>query len=76
MDCTKSLELLSEYYEDTLDERVKLQVQAHLVSCMTCAVVMQDVEALVRLAPTMYAEETIMFPDEGVMWQRIYQAAH
>jgi hypothetical protein len=76
MDCTESLELLSEYYEKTLDNSLIVQVQTHLVSCITCADVYRDLEVIVESSVLLRNDEYIVFPDENKLWQRIDSATH
>jgi len=71
MDCEESLELLSEYHADALGDPARDGVRAHLDGCPPCCDVLHDVEAIVVSAPSLREEQSISFPDENAVWQRI-----
>jgi predicted anti-sigma-YlaC factor YlaD len=70
-DCKKSIELLSHYLAGTLDEVDRDLVYAHLMKCLPCKGVMQDLDSIVNIAVELREEMFITFPDENVIWQRI-----
>ncbi len=71
MDCAESLELLSEYQENRLDEGLQANVSEHLRICQPCAGVFEDLQVIVESAGLLHTEEGISFPDENAVWQRI-----
>ena len=71
MDCEESLELLSEYHAGALGEPDNGGVREHLDCCPPCDDVYHDVETIVHSAPSLREEESISFPDENAIWQRI-----
>ncbi|HEX8141579.1 MAG TPA: zf-HC2 domain-containing protein [Pyrinomonadaceae bacterium] len=72
MDCAKSLELLSDFHDNGLDETMRVEVRTHLDECPPCAGVFLDLDTIVLAATVLRAEEPGMaFPDEQVIWQRM-----
>lgn len=71
MECPESLELLSEYYEGRLDEPVRVKVHVHLEKCTPCHGIYQDLSSIVAAASALHTDETISFPDENILWQRM-----
>lgn len=76
MNCTESLGLLSEFYENSLDEGATTQVRTHLTRCGECAGIYEELTVIVRASHELRSEETIVFPDENLIWQRISRTAH
>jgi hypothetical protein len=71
MECEESLPLLSEYHAGALDEATREGVRAHLGCCPPCEGVYQDVETIIVSAGSLREEDSIAFPDEVAVWQRI-----
>ncbi|MBA3713832.1 MAG: zf-HC2 domain-containing protein [Pyrinomonadaceae bacterium] len=71
MNCVKTLELISEFHAGALDETDRVVVHTHLLECVTCAEVFNDVEVIVRVAKVTYLETSIHFPDEHELWRRM-----
>lgn len=71
MDCEESLPLLSEYHAGALDDSTREGVREHLDCCPPCDGVYHDVETIVVSASSLREEESISFPDETTVWQRI-----
>jgi predicted anti-sigma-YlaC factor YlaD len=71
MDCEESLPLLSEYHAGALDEMTSAGVREHLGCCPPCDCVYRDVETIIVSAGSLREEESISFPDETAVWQRI-----
>jgi Zn-finger nucleic acid-binding protein len=71
MECAESLALLSDYSESALDQRVQVEVQAHLAGCPPCTGVFLDLETIVIAARGLRGEQDIDFPDEDMLWQRM-----
>ena len=70
MDCAKYLELLSDYCDGALDADTRHLVQTHLKDCIPCDGVSRELDSIVRTA-VILRSETISFPDEEVIWQRL-----
>jgi hypothetical protein len=71
MDCAKSLELLSDFHDNTLDETLRAEVRTHLDRCIPCAGVFRDLDTIVLAATVLRSEPGINFPDEQLIWQRM-----
>ncbi len=71
MDCEESLPLLSEYHANALDEMQRDGVRQHLDCCPPCDCIYQEVETIIVSAGSLRAEESISFPDENALWQRM-----
>ena len=72
MDCARSVELLSEFHANALDESDKSGVAAHLAECPPCRGIYQEITLIAETAVVLRdAEETIAFPDENALWQRM-----
>jgi Putative zinc-finger len=72
MDCARSIELLSEYTADTLGENDKLFISTHLLDCVDCKGVFEDLRLIVQTATLLRASENgIAYPDEELLWARV-----
>jgi predicted anti-sigma-YlaC factor YlaD len=71
MDCATSLSLLSDYHDGFLAETESTQVRAHLDSCKPCLGIFSDLDLITVTAIELRNSDTINFPDEGIMWQRL-----
>jgi hypothetical protein len=71
MDCSRSIELLSEYTADTLGENDKIFVSTHLLNCTDCNGVFEDLRLIVQTATLLRSENGIAYPDEELLWQRV-----
>ena len=71
MDCEESLPLLSDYHANELGSPERDGVRQHLEDCPPCCDVLHDVETIIQSAPSLREEESISFPDENSIWQRI-----
>ncbi len=69
--CEDSLELLSEYHAGRLDEGQRGWVETHLAECLPCAGVLGDIGSIVVAATLVRNEESVTFPDEDALWQRM-----
>ncbi len=76
MDCVKSLELLSDFRDDTLGQEVRVQIQIHLIECPPCAGVFIELNLIIVAARELRGEAEVRFPDESVVWQRMKLAKH
>jgi len=72
MDCARSIELLSEYTADTLGENDKIFVSTHLLDCVDCKGVFEDLRIIVQTATLLRAENNgLVYPDEELLWARV-----
>ena len=71
MNCAQSIELLSEFHAGQLDEPIKVEVTEHLLVCVPCADVLQDLKLIIGAARFLQNEDGITFPDEDAVWQRM-----
>jgi hypothetical protein len=72
MDCSRSIELLSEYTADTLGEHDKIFITTHLLDCVDCKGVFEDLRLIVQTATLLRAENNgLVYPDEELLWQRV-----
>jgi predicted anti-sigma-YlaC factor YlaD len=71
MDCAKSLELLSEYHANSLQEPEVVFVRTHLTGCVTCHEVYEELNMIVQATAILREADGIAYPDESVLWQRL-----
>lgn len=71
MDCSKSLELLSEYRAGALGESESVLVQTHLSACQDCDGVFKDIELILRAVVSLRETNGYAYPDEDAIWQRL-----
>jgi predicted anti-sigma-YlaC factor YlaD len=72
MDCAKSIELLSDFHDGTLEGSLYVEVETHLATCYPCTGIFRDLDTIVLAAMTLRGEATgLALPDEQVIWQRM-----
>jgi predicted anti-sigma-YlaC factor YlaD len=71
MDCSESLELLSEYRAGALDETLTVSVRTHLSDCADCDGVFKDLELILQVAVSLRNSNGFAYPDENAFWQRL-----
>ncbi len=72
MNCTRSVELLSEFHAGELDVENAAGVSAHLAECIVCADVYADLTVIVEAAILLgRAKDDIIYPDEDALWSRV-----
>jgi hypothetical protein len=71
MDCSRSIELLSEYSAGSLGENDSIFVRTHLLDCKDCNGVFEDLRVIVQTATLLRSENGIAYPDEELLWQRV-----
>ena len=71
MDCSRSIELLSEYNAGSLAESDSVFVRTHLTACTDCNGVFEELKMIVQAAVAMRSENGIAYPDEETLWQRL-----
>jgi predicted anti-sigma-YlaC factor YlaD len=70
IECTKSLELLSDYHDGFLDDNDKNLVETHLAKCPPCVGIFKDLNTITVLASEIRTTK-ISFPDENEIWHRM-----
>jgi len=71
MDCSESLELLSEYRAGALGESQAVLVRTHLSACVDCDGVFKDLELILQAAASLRETNGCAYPDEDAVWQRL-----
>lgn len=71
MDCEKSIEMLSDYHDGALDEGWRVEISLHLAGCGPCAGLYGDLDIIIVAANSLSIEQSISFPDEELLWQRL-----
>ena len=71
MDCARSIELLSDYTADALGDNDKILVSTHLLDCVDCKGVFEDLRLIVQTATLLRAENGLAYPDEELLWARV-----
>lgn len=71
MDCSRSIELLSEYTAGSLGENDIVFIRTHLLDCVDCNGVFEDLRLIVQTATLLRAENGIAYPDEELLWARV-----
>jgi predicted anti-sigma-YlaC factor YlaD len=71
MDCSESLELLSEYRVGALGESELVLVRTHLSTCRDCDGVFKDLELILQAVASLRETNGYAYPDENVIWQRL-----
>ena len=72
MDCARSIELLSDYTADMLGDNDKVFISTHLLDCVDCKGVFEDLRLIVQTATLLRADnDGLAYPDEEVLWQRV-----
>jgi predicted anti-sigma-YlaC factor YlaD len=71
MECTESLNLLSDLHDGALDDALRTQVQSHLELCPECMNIFDDLGEIVNLAVALNQDPSIAFPDENDLWRRM-----
>ena len=72
MDCARSIELLSEYSAGLLGENDIVLIRTHLLDCVDCKGVFEDLRLIVQTATLLRAENNgMVYPDEELLWARV-----
>ncbi len=71
MDCSKSLQLLSDLHDGALEEADVVAVRSHLSKCPPCNGVFLDLDSIVTTASVLRNSEAPSFPSEEAIWQRM-----
>jgi hypothetical protein len=72
MDCARSIELLSEYSAGSLGDNDIVLIRTHLLDCVDCKGVFEDLRLIVQTATLLRSTENgIAYPDEELLWARV-----
>jgi hypothetical protein len=71
MDCTESLNLLSDLHDHMLEDPLERQVKSHLDGCPPCANVFTELSEIVQVSVVLNLNPSIDFPDEDDIWRRM-----
>lgn len=69
MDCSRSIELLSEYRAGGLDDAEAVLLRTHLTGCEDCDGIFKDLELILQAAAALRNSNGFAYPDENVLWQ-------
>ena len=71
MDCAKSLHMLSDLHDGSLDGELSSMVKTHLGTCPPCADIFADIGVIVAAARQLRAHKPECCPDENSFWTRL-----
>jgi predicted anti-sigma-YlaC factor YlaD len=75
MNCAKSLKLLSEYHDGSLNVIEAVLVRMHLMICPSCRRIFHDLELIVSTAAELRDKSSVACPDDKTGWRRFESAA-
>ena len=75
MNCAKSLKLLSEYHDGSLNVIEAVRVRMHLMICPSCRGIFHDLELIVSTAAELRDKSPVACPDDKAGWLRFESAA-
>ena len=75
MNCAKSLKLLSEYHDRSLNVIEAVRVRMHLMICPSCRGIFHDLELIVSTAAELRDKSSVACPDDKAGWLRFESAA-
>ena len=75
MNCAKSLKLLSEYHDGSLNVIEAARVRMHMMICPSCRGIFHDLELIVSAAAELRDKSPAACPDDMAGWRRFESAA-
>jgi len=75
MNCAKSLKLLSEYHDGSLNVIEAVRVRMHLMICPSCRGIFHDLEMIVSTAAELRDKGPVACLDDKAGWRRFESAA-
>jgi predicted anti-sigma-YlaC factor YlaD len=75
MNCVKSLKLLSEYHDGSLNVIEAVRIRMHLMICPSCRGISYDLEQIIAAAAELRNNNSVACPDDNVGWRRFESAA-
>ena len=70
MNCDKSLKLLSEYHDGSLNVIEAVRIRMHLMICPSCRGIFHDLEMIVSAAAELRDKSSGACPDDKIGWRR------
>jgi predicted anti-sigma-YlaC factor YlaD len=71
MNCAKSLKLLSEYHDGSLNVIEAVRVRMHLMICPSCRGIFHDLELIIDAAAELRDKSPGGCPDDRAGWRRV-----
>jgi predicted anti-sigma-YlaC factor YlaD len=75
MNCAKSLKLLSDYHDGSLNVIEAARVRMHLMICPSCRRIFHDLELIIAAAAELRDKSPGACPDGSAGWRRFESAA-
>ncbi|MBO0859134.1 MAG: zf-HC2 domain-containing protein [Chloracidobacterium sp.] len=69
MNCAKSLKLLSEYHDGSLNVIEAVRVRMHLIICPSCREIFHDLEVIISTAAELRDKSAAACPDDTAGWR-------
>jgi predicted anti-sigma-YlaC factor YlaD len=70
MNCVKSLKLLSEYHDRSLNVIEAVRVRMHLMKCPACRGILHDLDQIISVAAELRDKSPAACPDDKAGWRR------
>ncbi|HEX5085493.1 MAG TPA: zf-HC2 domain-containing protein [Blastocatellia bacterium] len=70
MNCVKSLKLLSEYHDGSLNVIEAVRVRMHLMKCQACRGILHDLDQIISVAAELRDKSPAACPDDKAGWRR------
>jgi predicted anti-sigma-YlaC factor YlaD len=71
MNCAKSLKLLSEYHDGSLNVIEAVRVRMHLMICPSCRGIFHDLELIISAAAELRDKSSITGLDDNAGWRQL-----
>jgi predicted anti-sigma-YlaC factor YlaD len=71
MNCAKSLKLLSDYHDGSLNVIEAVRVRMHLMICPSCRGIFHDLEQIISTAAELRDKSAAAWPDDKAGWRRV-----
>jgi predicted anti-sigma-YlaC factor YlaD len=71
MNCAKSLKLLSDYHDGSLNVIEAVRVRMHLMICPSCRGIFHDLELIINAAAELRDKSPSGCPDDRAGWRRV-----
>ena len=75
MNCAKSIRLLSDFHDGSLNVIETAKVWMHLMACLSCREIFRDLDLIVTAAAELRDKDCVTYPNEKVSWRRLELAA-
>jgi predicted anti-sigma-YlaC factor YlaD len=71
MNCAKSLKILSEYHDGSLNVIEAARVRMHLMICPSCRGIFHDLKRIISMAAELRDKGAAACPDDKAGWRRV-----